>query len=127
MASVNKVIIVGNLGRDPELRTTQSGQAVCQLNMGTNRKYKNKADEMVEETEWHRVVVWGKQAEHCGQYLKKGAAAYVEGRLKTSSYEKDGITKYSTEIIADTVQFLSPKSGGDMPNNSPVENDEVPF
>jgi single-strand DNA-binding protein len=108
---VNKAIIIGNLGRDPELRYTQGGQPVCRLAVATSRRYMNKrSNEMVEETEWHRITVWGKQAEHCNTYLTKGRQVYVEGRLKTSSYEKEGQRHYSTEIIADTVQFLS--SGG---------------
>lgn len=115
MAGVNKVILVGNLGRDPELRYTQSGTAVCQLNLATTRTYTKggPGGERVEETEWHRVVVWGKQAEHCSNYLSKGRQVYVEGRLQTRSYDdKDGIKRYSTEVVADTVQFLSGGSGG---------------
>lgn len=112
MAGVNKAIIIGNLGRDPELRYTQGGQPVCRLAVATSRKYQNKkSQEWVEETEWHRITVWGKQAEHCNTYLAKGRQVYVEGRMKTSKYEKDGQTHYSTEIIADVVQFLS--GGGD--------------
>lgn len=107
MAGVNKVIIVGNLGRDPELRYTQSGTAVCQLNIATTRAYNNRNNDRVEETEWHRVVVWSKQAEHCNQYLSKGRQVYVEGRLQTRSWEdKDGNKRYTTEIIANDVQFL---------------------
>ncbi len=107
MAGVNKVIIIGNLGRDPELRYTQGGSAVCQLNIATTRRYTNRTNEQVEETEWHRVVVWGKQAEHCSNYLSKGRQVYVEGRLQTRNYDdKDGVKRYSTEIVAETVQFL---------------------
>lgn len=113
MAGVNKAIIIGNLGRDPELRYTQGGQPVCRLAVATSRKYQNKkSQEWVEETEWHRITVWGKQAEHCNTYLAKGRQVYVEGRMKTSKYEKDGQTHYSTEVIADVVQFLS-GGGGD--------------
>ncbi|MCA9659614.1 MAG: single-stranded DNA-binding protein, partial [Myxococcales bacterium] len=109
---VNKAIIIGNLGRDPELRYTQGGQPVCRLAVATSRRFMNKrSNEMVEETEWHRITVWGKQAEHCNTYLTKGRQVYVEGRLKTSSYEKEGQRHYSTEIIADTVQFLSSGNG----------------
>ena len=104
--SVNKAIIVGNLGRDPEMRETRSGVAVCNLNVATTHSYKNKNGEKVEETEWHRVVVFGKQAEHCEKYLAKGRQVYVEGRIQTSEYEKDGVKKYSTQIISDRVQFL---------------------
>jgi single-strand DNA-binding protein len=111
MASVNKVIIIGNLCRDPEVR--QAGDStVCNLSVATNRKFK-KGEELVEEVEFHRVTVWGKQAEACGRYLTKGRQAYVEGRLQTRSYEdKDGVKKFSTEIVAEVVQFLGGKDGG---------------
>ncbi len=113
MASVNKVIIIGNLGRDPELKYTQGGTPVCRLSIATTRAYNNKNQERVEETEWHRVVVWSKQAEHCNNYLSKGRQVYVEGRLRTSSYEdKEGVKRYSTEIVADTVQFLGSRGEG---------------
>jgi single-strand DNA-binding protein len=139
MASVNKVILIGTLGRDPEMRFTQGGTAVCTLNLATNRKYKNKSEDLVEETEWHKVTVWGKSAEHCNQFLAKGKQAYVEGRLHTSSYEdKEGVKKYSTEVIADQVLFMSPKgdggsraTGSDSPSKhyeEPAEDDDVvPF
>ena len=112
MAGVNKAIILGHLGRDPELKYMQSGQPVCKLNIATSRKYTNKNNEAVEETEWHRVSVWGKQAEHCNNYLTKGRQVYVEGRLRTSSYDKDGQKHYTTEIVADTVQFIGGREGG---------------
>lgn len=113
MAGVNKAIIVGNLGREPELRYTQGGSPVCQLSIATTRAYTNKNNDRVEETEWHRVVVWGKSAEHCNTYLDKGRQVYVEGRIQTRSYEdKEGIKRYSTEIVADTVQFLGSRSDG---------------
>ena len=112
MAGVNKAIILGHLGRDPELRYLQSGQPVCKLNIATSRKYTNKNNESVEETEWHRVSVWGKQAEHCNNYLTKGRQVYVEGRLRTSSYDKDGQKHYTTEIVADTVQFIGGRGEG---------------
>lgn len=146
MAGVNKVIIVGNLGRDPELRHTQGGQAVCQLNVATTRTWRHKTtNENMSETEWHRIQVWGKSAEHCNEYLKKGRQVYVEGRNKTSSYDdKDGVKRYTTEIVADTVQFLGGKDerqddgrgdGGRGPSSSEArpsgpqhdEDDEVPF
>ena len=112
MAGVNKAIILGHLGRDPELKYMQSGQPVCKLNIATSRKYTNKNNEAVEETEWHRVSVWGKQAEHCNNALTKGRQVYVEGRLRTSSYDKDGQKHYTTEIVADTVQFIGGREGG---------------
>lgn len=112
MAGVNKAIVLGRLGRDPELRYMQNGQPVCKLNVATSRKYQNKNNEMVEETEWHRITVWGKQAEHCNNFLTKGREVYVEGRLRTSSYEKEGQKHYTTEIVADTVQFLGGRGEG---------------
>lgn len=143
MASVNKVIILGNLGRDPEIRYTQGGTAVCQLNVATTRTYTNKSNDRVEETEWHRVVVWGKQAESCGNYLSKGRQVYIEGRLQTRNYDdKDGNKKYITEIVADVVQFLGGRAGaGEQsdgkrePTKSPEDTyvpddfgtDDIPF
>ena len=114
MAGINKVILIGNLGRDPELRYTQGGTAVANLAVATTRSYFDKRkNERVEETEWHRVTVWGQQAEHCERYLSKGRQVYVEGRLKTTNYEdKDGIKRYSTDVVADTVQFLGGRGGG---------------
>lgn len=107
MAGVNKVIIVGNLGRDPELRYTQGGTPVAQLSLATTRTYTNRNNERVDDTEWHRVVVWGKQAESCNQYLEKGRQVYVEGRLQTRSWDdNDGNKRYTTEIVAESVQFL---------------------
>ena len=106
MSGVNLAIIMGHLGRDPELRYLQSGQPVCRLNIATSRRYTNKNNEVVEETEWHRVSVWGKHAENCNNFLTKGRQVHVQGRLRTSSYEKDGQTHYTTEIVADSVQFI---------------------
>ncbi len=121
MAGVNKVILIGNLGRDPELRYTQGGTAVGRLNLATTRRYLNKqTNESVEETEWHRVTVWGKQAEHANNYLSRGRQVYVEGRLRTTSYEdKDGVKKYSTEIVAETVQFLGGRGEGGTDSGGP--------
>lgn len=113
MSGVNKAIVLGFLGRDPELRYLQSGQPVCRLNVATSRRFTNKNNEQIEETEWHRVSVWGKQAEHCNNYLSKGRQVYVEGRLRTSKYEKDGAEHYTTEIVADTVQFIGGAGGND--------------
>ncbi|MDO8519201.1 MAG: single-stranded DNA-binding protein [Deltaproteobacteria bacterium] len=107
MASVNKVILVGNLGADPEVRYTQGGQAVCNFNVATNERWKDKTTGQPEErAEWHRVVVWGKLAELCRDYLAKGRSVYLEGRLQTRKWEKDGQTRYTTEVVAQTVQFL---------------------
>lgn len=110
--SVNKVILIGNLGRDPELRYTNTGSAVCNLSLATTRTWYDKAkQERQEETEWHTVVVWGQQGEHCNNYLAKGRQVYIEGRLRTRSYDKDGIKRYSTEIIAETVKFIGGRGG----------------
>jgi len=140
MAGVNKAIVIGYLGRDPELNETSGGNKVCRLNVATTRVWNNKqTNEKVEETEWHRISVWGKQAENCKKYLEKGRMVYIEGRLRTSSYEKEGVKHYSTEIVADQVQFLGGKgdnSGGG--NQSPPsdssqakgghdEDDDIPF
>lgn len=95
------------------MRHTQGGSAVCRLSVATTRSWLNRqTNERTEETEWHRVTVWGKQAEHCSNYLAKGRSVYVEGRLRTSSYEQDGHKKYSTEIVAETVQFLGGQGQG---------------
>ena len=111
MSSVNKVILIGHLGADPELRDGR-GQPVCNLRIATSESWNDKDGQKQERTEWHRVTVWGKQAEHCKKFLEKGRQVYVEGRLQTSSYEQDGIKKYSTEVVAQTVQFLGGKGGG---------------
>ncbi len=131
MAGINKAMIIGYLGRDPELRNTSGGNPVCRLNVGTTRTYTNKStNEKVSESEWHRVTVWGKQAENCAKFLKKGSQAYIEGRLRTSSYEdKEGIKRYSTEIVADTVQFLGGKGDKDAAQEGDPggADDEIPF
>jgi single-strand DNA-binding protein len=113
MASVNKVIIVGNLGRDPEVRYTPNGSAVCNVSVATTRSWKNKeSGDKSEETEWHRVVFYDKLAEIAGEYLKKGRSVYVEGRLKTRKWQdKDGVEKYTTEIIASDMQMLGSREG----------------
>ena len=114
MASINKVILVGNLGRDPEVRFLPSGEAVANVALATSSKYKNKAGELVEETEWHRVTFFGKLAEIVGEYLKKGRSIYIEGRLKTRKYtDKDGAEKYATDIIANEMQMLGGREGGE--------------
>lgn len=112
MASVNKVILVGNLGRDPEVRYLPSGDPVANVTIATSSRYKNKAGEMVEETEWHRVTFFGRLAEIVSQYLKKGRSVYVEGRIKTRKYtDKDGQEKYATDIIASELQMLGNREG----------------
>ena len=113
MASVNKVIIVGNLGRDPETRYMPSGDAITNVAVATTDKWKDKATgEQKEATEWHRISFFGKLAEIAGQYLKKGSQVYIEGKLRTRKYtDKDGVEKYSTEIVADTMQMLGSRQG----------------
>jgi single-strand DNA-binding protein len=113
MASVNKVILIGNLGRDPEVRYTPSGSAVCNVSLATTRNWKNKdSGERQEETEWHRVVFFDRLAEIAGEYLKKGRPVYVEGRLKTRKWtDKDGVEKYTTEIFATEMQLLGGREG----------------
>ena len=109
---VNKVILIGNLGADPELRYTPSGQAVCDLRLATNESWTDKSGQKQERTEWHRVVMWGKPAEICKQYLTKGQKLYIEGRLQTRSWDdKEGNKKYSTEIIGTDFMFLGGGSG----------------
>jgi single-strand DNA-binding protein len=104
---VNKVILVGNLGADPDMRYTPSGQGVCELRVATSESWNDKNGQRQERTEWHRIVVWGKRAEVCSKYLSKGRQVYVEGRIQTRSYDdKDGNKRYITEIIAADVQFL---------------------
>lgn len=118
MASVNKVILVGNLGKDPEVRYLPSGDPVANITLATSSKYKGKTGEMVEETEWHRVTFFGKLAEIVGQYLKKGRSVYVEGRIKTRKYtDKDGIEKYATDIIANEMQMLGGREGMGEPSH----------
>jgi single-strand DNA-binding protein len=113
MASVNKVILVGNLGRDPDMRYLPSGEAVANLAIATTDKYKDKTGQMVEQTEWHRVSFFGRTAEVCGQYLKKGSQVYVEGSIRTRKYtDKEGVEKYATEIRGDRMQMLGSKGGG---------------
>lgn len=124
---VNKAILVGNLGKDPEIRYTSSGKAVCNFTLATTEKTKDN-----EYTEWHRITVWGNQAEACANYLSKGSKVYVEGRIETRSYEKDGVTRYTTEINAYTVQFLDSKKDSVKGNDfklDPVDDDDgdVPF
>lgn len=107
---INKVILIGNLGRDPELRYTQNGTAVATLNIATSRRRKDQEGNYIDETEWHRVVAWAKTAEFCGNYLSKGYRVYVEGRLQTRKWtDQSGQDRYTTEVIAETLQNLTPK------------------
>jgi single-strand DNA-binding protein len=122
MASVNKVILLGNLGRDPETRYTTGGDAVTNLNIATSEQWKDKAGEKQERTEWHRVVLFGRQAEIAGEYLKKGRSVYIEGRLQTRKYtDKDGVEKYSTEIVGDRMQLIGGAREGGAAGGSDAE------
>lgn len=116
-ASVNKVILIGNLGRDPETRFTPSGSAVCSISVATTRTWKSKeSGEKMEETEWHRVVFYDRLAEIAGEYLKKGRSIYVEGRLKTRKWsDKEGKDNYTTEIIAEEMKMLGGRDGDESP------------
>lgn len=147
--SVNKVILIGRLGNNPEIRYTNTGTAVANFNLATSENWNDKSGQRQERTEWHRVVVWGKLAELCEKYLSKGRQAFVEGRLQTRSWDdKDGNKRYTTEIVASTIQFLgsnaqagahagagagagmsdqgpAPEMG--MPQDSSFTEDEIPF
>lgn len=113
MASVNKVILVGNLGRDPEVRYMPNGEAVANFSIATTDNWKDKSGVKQEKTEWHNIVMYRRLAEIAGEYLKKGRPVYVEGRLQTRKWEKDGVTRYTTEIVADQMQMLgSGRDGG---------------
>lgn len=110
--SVNKVILVGRLGGNPDIRHTPNGQSVANFNIATNESWSDKNGQKQERTEWHRIVVWGKLAQLCGEYLAKGRQVYVEGRLQTRQWQdKEGQTKYTTEVIANTIQFLGAGAG----------------
>ena len=115
MASVNKVILVGNLGRDPEVRYSPDGGAICNVSVATTRSWKDKATgERREEKEWHRVVFYNRLAEVVGEYMKKGRPMYIEGRLKTRKWQnKEGVDQYTTEVVADQMQMLGGRDGGD--------------
>jgi single-strand DNA-binding protein len=117
MSSLNKVMIIGNLGNNPEMRKTSNGTSVATLSIATNRRYKGKDGNWTDDTQWHRIVVWAKQAENCKKYLSKGSQVYVEGRLQTRQWEdKDGNKRFTTEVVADSVQFLG-KGGGSTKGN----------
>ena len=117
MASVNKVILVGNLGADPETRYQTSGEAITNIRVATTDKWKDKASgEMKEATEWHRIAFFGRLAEIAGEYLKKGSQVYIEGRIRTRKYQdKDGNDRYSTDIIGDRMQMLGSRAGAGEP------------
>ena len=138
---INKAILIGNLGKDPEIRYTQSGLPVANFPIATSEKWKDKnTGEMQERTEWHQIVAFGKLGEICGEYLSKGRQVYIEGRIQTRSWEKDGVTRYTTEIIASDMKMLGPKgSTGDgyreqkpsgdyqEPSYQEPADDDIPF
>jgi len=122
---VNKVILIGNLGRDPELRHTQDGTAVANLSLATTEKWKDRnSGEQQERTEWHRLNVWGKQAEIAAEYLTKGRQIYVEGALQTRKWEKDGVERYTTEIKVLRFQMLGKKGDGGGSSEAPKQEEE---
>lgn len=142
MASLNKVMLIGNLGKDPELRHTPAGTAVATFSIATSERFKSKqTNEWEEKTEWHNIVLWSKLAETAGQYLSKGKTVYIEGRLQTRKWQdRDGNTRYTTEIVGDTMKMLSPKgegtrggdssyepSGGGTYEEPPFQDDDIPF
>jgi len=145
MASINKVILIGNLGQDPELRYTQGGKAVASFSIATTERFSSRDGDRQERTEWHRIVTWERTAENCARFLSKGRSCFVEGRLQTREWEdKDGIKRRTTEVVAQTVQFLGgPRGDADRPegaSESPpadppaasdpggdVSRDDIPF
>ncbi len=133
MAGINKVILIGRLGNDPELRYTADGTAVINFRIATSDEWTDKAtNEKRERTEWHRIVAWRKLGEICGKYLSKGRQVYIEGKLQTRSWEKDGIIRFSTEIVASDVQFLgSRQKSNPIPKTQTSDvveqNDDIPF
>ena len=144
MASVNKVILVGNLGKDPEVRYTPSGVTVANFSLATSEEWKDKeSGQKQERTEWHKVVAWRRLGEICGEYLSKGRQVYVEGKLQTRSWEQEGVTRYTTEIIASDVQFIGGRGdaagpgsqgrgqrtdqGYPEPPMADTQDDDIPF
>lgn len=131
---LNKVMAIGNLGSDPELRTTGGGSSVCSFSLAVNESWFDKAsNERKERTEWMKIVVWGKSAENCAKYLRKGSKAFVEGRIQTREWQdQSGNKRYTTEIVANSVQFIDTKSGGGgqrepAPKSGRFDDSEVPF
>ena len=139
MASLNKVILVGNVGKDPEVRHLEGGSVVATFSLATSETFKDRLGNKVDQTEWHNIVLWGQKAEFTEKYIKKGTQIYVEGKIQTRNYEKDGIKRYYTEIYAENIQLLGkkPETGEvhapqaaqptDMPTPPPVAEDDLPF
>lgn len=128
MAGVNKVILLGNLGRDPEIRTLESGVKLARIAVATNEYFKGKNGETIEKTEWHNVVLWRWRADVAEKYLKKGSQVYIEGRLETRQWDdKDGVRRYTTEIIADTMRMVGSRPAGSSNDTKQASrNDSVP-
>ena len=125
-SGINKVILVGNLGQDPEVRFTAGGAAVTTLSLATSESWKDKeSGQDQEKTEWHRVVLWNRLAENAGEYLKKGSKVYIEGQLQTRKWEQDGQTRYTTEVIGRDMQFLDSREGSSASNNYEDMNQDV--
>jgi single-strand DNA-binding protein len=132
---LNKVMLIGHLGKDPELKYTEKGTAYCNFSIATDESYKDENGNKVDRTEWHNIVTWRKLAEICQQYLKKGSKIYCEGKLQTDSYEKDGIKRYSTKIVMTDMSMLDSKGSTDKVSDEvkkPVdgpsgEEDDLPF
>jgi single-strand DNA-binding protein len=136
MASVNKAILIGNLGKDPEIRYTPSGQAVVTFSLATTEKWRDKEGQLQERTDWHNIVVWGKMAETANEYLKKGRPVYIEGRIQNRSYDdKDGNKRYISEVVAQRLQFLGgkpdqaagPRPAQEEPPDVAADDDDLPF
>jgi single-strand DNA-binding protein len=123
--SVNKVILVGNVGRDPEIRHLDKGVAVARFSMATTENYTSKTGEKVSNTEWHNVVAWRGLAELAEKYIKKGSQLYIEGRLRTTSYEKEGVKHYTTDVNADTIQLLGKREGQAEISGQPLAVDQA--
>jgi single-strand DNA-binding protein len=125
-ASRNLVILIGNLGADPETRYTSNGKAVTNFRIATTERYNDRDGNTQERTEWHRIVVWGKQAEACNTFLRKGSQVYVEGKIQTREYDKDGSKRYITEVTADSVVFLGGKGDAQAPAQGGRRQEQAP-
>jgi single-strand DNA-binding protein len=124
---MNRVILIGNLGKDPELTQVGNGQQLCRYPLATSDRVKS-GDEWVDRTEWHNVIVWGKQADNCAKYISKGSKVAIEGKLHTSSWDQDGVTRYRTEVVALRVEFLSQQPQQQQkPLWKQNKNDDIPF
>lgn len=126
--AINKVFLLGNLGKDPEMRVTPQQMAICRFSLATGERKKDQSGQWVDHTEWHNIVVFGKTAENCGRYLKKGSQAFIEGKIRTNKWQdKEGKDRYTTEILADNVQFVGARRGeaSDMDFGGQIANDNV--